>query len=359
MILVVGLPAAAMAQDEAAEGAPMWGASVTRDASDVTAFGEGFVLVGGRDKKPIGKVWSSPDGTTWSRLEDDEIFDGAVLRRVEAFDGGVVALGTQGRKLVGWHSPDGIEWARTTIDKVGKGIELFPNAVTDGPAGLIAVASLVSQDLIGQRFYASSDGQTWQEIDPPAETAPGMFVSLESTDDEYLAVARPLFTPGTDLYWRSVDGISWETFDGPADGALHDLAIGADGTFVAAGQLADSFTSAIWRAQELGSWDLVYSAPSTKETEERLDLIGVGGPGFLAGGITSACPDQPTRSCPVASILASEDGREWRALGVEDGVPGPLHRTAPSAIASNGDTTVLLAWHEDRPSEVWTPPSGQ
>ena len=70
-----------------------------------------------RDRQ--GKVWLSADGTTWSRVADDEIFDGVALRRVTAFDDGLVALGTQGRKLVSFHSPDGRTWTRTTIDRVG------------------------------------------------------------------------------------------------------------------------------------------------------------------------------------------------------------------------------------------------
>ncbi len=49
------------------DAAPMWGTSVKIDAIDVSAFGDGFILVGGRDKKPLGKVWTSPDGATWSR----------------------------------------------------------------------------------------------------------------------------------------------------------------------------------------------------------------------------------------------------------------------------------------------------
>ena len=31
------------------------------------------------------------------------------------------------------------------------------------------VASLIAQDLAGQRFYGSEDGRTWREIEPPSE----------------------------------------------------------------------------------------------------------------------------------------------------------------------------------------------
>lgn len=335
----------------------MWAASTKKDAFDVAAFGDGFVLVGGERRKPTGKIWLSPDGVSWSRVSEGKLFDGVGLRRVTTFGDGIVALGTQGRRLVALHSPDGRTWTKSTVDRVQKGMDLFPQAVTDGPAGLVAVASMIAQDFAGQRFYASDDGRTWRQIDPPSDTAPGMFVTLESTDDEYLAVARPMFTPGTELLWRSPDAMSWETFDGPAEGTIHDLAIGADGSYVGVGADASGFLPAIWHADELGSWEKVYDSPSMKETEERLDVVAAGGPGFLAGGSTSACPLQASRYCPSASILASADGLQWEALGVEDGVPGPLHDTAPQAIAFNGQSTAVVAWHEDRPMEVWTIPS--
>ncbi len=358
-LLLAGLPAAAIAQDESSEGTPMWRTSVKRDASDVAAFGDGFVLVGGSLKKPEAKIWLSADGATWSKVQDGKKFDGVALRRVTTSEDGIVALGTQGRKLVGLSSPDGTSWKKTTIDRADKGMELFPQAITDGPAGFLAVVSMVGQDLAGQRWYGSADGRAWQAVEPPSETAPGIFVSLESTGDEYLAVARPFFTPGEDLYWRSADGVTWETFAGPEDGGIHDLAVGADGSFVGVGATGDGFLPAIWRADELGSWERVYDSPSGKETEERLDVVAVGGPGFLAGGSTSSCPDQPNRYCPSAAILVSTDGQEWQALGVEDGVPGPLHDTTPQAIAANAGATAMIAWHEDRPHEAWFLPAGE
>jgi hypothetical protein len=363
VLLLAGLPAAAMAQ-EGSEGsvdsAPIWGTAVKNHAYDVAAYGDGFVLVGGADRKPRARIWLSEDGVDWPSVQGGKAFDGVALRRVATFDGGIVALGSQGRKLVGFHSPDGVSWKKRTIDRAPKGMELFPQAMTDGPAGLVAVAGMYGQDFAGQRFYGSQDGRTWAEIDPPSDTAPGMFNTLVSTDDEYFAVARPMFASEGDFLWRSADAVTWEPFEGPPDGNLHDLAIGPDGTFVAIGDLTQSFTPAIWRAEELGSWERVYDAPSSKETEERLDLVAVGGPGFIAGGSTSGCPEQSNRYCPTAAILASSDGREWQAWGIDEGVPGPLHDSSPRAVAANGDTTAMIAWHDDRrPEEVWTFPPGQ
>lgn len=358
-LLLAGLPAAAIAQDDGSNDAvAMWRTSVKRDASDVAAFGNGFVLVGGAPKKPQAKVWISSDGATWSKVPASKKLDGVALRRVTASEDGIVALGTQGRKLVGLHSPDGSSWQKTIIDKADKGMELFPQAITLGPAGYVAVVSMVGQDLAGQLWYGSADGRTWQDIEPPSDTAPGIFVSLESTGDEYLAVARAFFTPGEDLYWRSPDAVTWETFDGPDGGELHDLAVGTDGSFVGIGAIEGTFLPAIWQADELGSWQQVYDSPSDKGTEERLDVVATAGPGFLAGGSTSGCPDQPNRFCPSASILVSADGVAWQPLGVADGVPGPLHDTVPQAIAGNAGSTAVIAWHEDRPHEAWFVPTG-
>jgi hypothetical protein len=290
-------------------------------------------------------------------VPDDKVFDGAVLRSAAASDRAVVALGTKGRKLLGWYSPDGETWQRTTIDTVDKGVELFPAALAAGPAGFVAAASTVTQDLAGQRFYASADGRRWQEIEPPSETATGIYRSLDATDDEYILVGRPLYGPPVDLYWRSSDGLDWEPFDGPEDGVLIDLAVGADGSFVAVGTHDTTLVPMIWRADELGTWELVYEAPSDKVTEERLEIVDVTSSGFLAAGTTSACPEQADRFCPVISLLASDDGREWRSLGIEDGVPGPLHDTQALAAATNGANTAVLAWHDVRPTEVWTIPA--
>lgn len=358
-ILLASLPATALAQEEPVAAEPMWQAATMRDARDLVAFGDGYVLVGGKDRQPQGKVWTSADGSSWQRVPDSKVFDGAVLRSAAATADAVVALGTKGRKLLGWYSPDGQSWQRTTIDTVDKGVELFPAAIVDGPAGLVAVASQVTQDLAGQSFYASEDGREWQEIEPPSETATGIYRSLDATADEYILVGRPFYGPPVDLYWRSTDGRTWEPFDGPTDGVLIDLAVGPDGSFVAVGTDAISLVPMIWRADELGTWELVYEAPSDKATEERLELVEATASGFLASGTTSACPEQSTRSCPVVSLLASDDGREWRALGIEDGVPGPLHDTQAWSIASNGDSTAVLAWHEQRPPEVWTIPASE
>ena len=351
-LLLVGVPGAVIAQEPQDE--PMWPAATKKGAASAAALSDGFLAVGSNRKPLVSKVWESADGSSWSRQESGDQLEGASMSRVEAFGDGAVALGQDGRRLVAFHSPDGSDWARFSVDRADKDMELFPQSLASGPNGLVAVANMVGQDIAGQRFYQSADGEAWTRIATPPETN-GLFVSLKSTPDEYLAIARPGFTPGSDLYWRSTDGVTWETFEGPEDGNIHDIAYG-DGTFVAVGarpEPEEGQRQVVWAASELGDWEVVYSYPSAKETEDRLHRVEAAAPGFVAAGTISGCPVQP-RTCIEASILVSEDGREWRLLGIPDGVPGPLDATEVISIASDGETTVLVAFHEEGRSELWT-----
>ncbi len=359
-LLLLGVPGAVMAQDEAAAD-PIWSAAVKKGGSDVVVSGDGFLLVGANKKPPTAKVWSSKDGLKWKKQKAGDAFKGASMIRATSFGEGVIVLGQDGRRLVSWHSPDGVDWVRKSVDKASKGLKIWPEALTAGPAGLLAVGSVIGQDIAGQRFYLSADGETWSPVvAPPVSDA--LFVSLAATPDEYLAVARPAFGTAGDLYWRSADGAVWETFAGPDGGWIYDVAVGEDGSFVAAGALAESedvLRPAIWQASELGDWNLVYSYPSAKQTEDRLFRVEAAGPGFVAAGTISGCPDQANRSCPEAGIFATDDSGDWRRLGVADGVPGPLHDTEVVSLAANDSTTLMLAWHQGRPSEVWTLPAAE
>jgi hypothetical protein len=65
----------------------------------VARDGSGYVAVGWRDSVGNGNAvaWISPDGTTWSRLPDDDSLDGGGMAGVAVRGGRIVAIGT-----VGW-----------------------------------------------------------------------------------------------------------------------------------------------------------------------------------------------------------------------------------------------------------------
>jgi hypothetical protein len=132
--------------------------------SSVTIGGPGLVAVGfdqPGDDVPTGQasdaaVWTSVDGTTWSRVPHDEVFGGTGNQRMQsvtATGAGLVAVGADGGyydtrpNAVVWTSLDGLIWDRVAHDEaVFGGAEIHSVAVTG--AGVVAVGdeSLESRD---------------------------------------------------------------------------------------------------------------------------------------------------------------------------------------------------------------------
>ena len=138
--------------------------------SSVTVGGPGLVAVGG--DRGLAAVWTSPDGSRWTRIPHDEAaFGGFVphpdwgpdfdppMKDVIATDSGLVAVGMQivgvapGSRASGetvgdplgqatvWTSRDGTTWSRTSYPKS----EGTMNSVVEGGPGLIAVGSYERQ----------------------------------------------------------------------------------------------------------------------------------------------------------------------------------------------------------------------
>jgi hypothetical protein len=83
----------------------------------ITRFGDGFVAVGvvGTAQHPSGAVaWTSPDGSTWTRVDDPSFVDGIAVAVTVAPFGGMVAVGSDvaRHEAAAWTSPDGRRWTR-------------------------------------------------------------------------------------------------------------------------------------------------------------------------------------------------------------------------------------------------------
>ncbi len=156
-------------------------------------------------------VWTSPDGLTWSRVEQQNAFDGAYMYSVAAGDGILVAVGfdhqagsqnssnVAGQSVV-WISQDGIAWTRLDHDEEVFGQSVMYD-VTYGPNGFLAVGWKTAPDWDDPVFWHSLDGLDWNRVEPPVGSrAPG-FVGVK--DNQYVVE-----TDGGGLYW-SPDGITW------------------------------------------------------------------------------------------------------------------------------------------------------
>jgi hypothetical protein len=194
-----------------------------------TLGGPGIVAVGGSTfsdfASPDAGVWVSTDGTTWERITSDT-FHGEpnpfgvegeqYMNDVVSWPGGLVAIGTDGQlggehRAVVWLSPDGRTWSRAPEDEVFDGGIM--QAVTTGGPGLIAVGSAGGRSAI----WTSADGVTWQQVfegDRYEEVA-----DVAAWDGRYFAVgtqghwwydSRLYDPPFRALVWVSEDGLSWE-----------------------------------------------------------------------------------------------------------------------------------------------------
>jgi hypothetical protein len=210
--------------------------------SAVTAGGPGLVAVGARggesdqveisgayiSDRPVGAVWTSVDGTTWSRVPyDPNVFGewdhhgtelSASMRDVTAGGPGLVAVGDvspgygPGRGAV-WTSADGSSWtlAEDSIEAMGIA------GVTVGGPGLVAVGAaietpIVSPDVASSLMAAvwtSVDGTTWSRVPPQPEVLGGPgYQAMSSVHAGGMGLVAIGETDGP-AAWTSADGVTW------------------------------------------------------------------------------------------------------------------------------------------------------
>ncbi|MBM3695756.1 MAG: hypothetical protein FJW79_07480 [Actinobacteria bacterium] len=133
------------------------------DAGTVWAFG-----IDDSARRDDLAVWSTPDGTTWERLElDGERATGArdlVVADAARSPLGFVVVGNEfgndGRFPAIWFSPDGIQWERPDPGVAFEG-ELVSVAATD--FGFIAVGFFRPEGRTSPLVLLSGDGRNWYQ----------------------------------------------------------------------------------------------------------------------------------------------------------------------------------------------------
>lgn len=141
----------------------------------ITAFRDGFVAVGvvGTMQDRTGAVaWISPDGVTWTRVEDPAFEGGIAVSIVAAPFGGLVAVGSDldRREAVAWSSPDGMSWTRAPAEPSRQnepGYAWMTDVVAIGDA-VIGIGDYQGLQRGTATSWVSRDGTTWAR----ARTAP-------------------------------------------------------------------------------------------------------------------------------------------------------------------------------------------
>lgn len=246
--------------------------------SAVTYGPAGFVVVGWVSQPDNdamidqAAVWHSPDGITWTLIEDSS-FDRVLLDDV-AFSGDrYVAVGldwTPAPLHEGiWTSRDGQSWVPVeTTDPVG-GTSMA--GITSTPDGMYAIGNyspglaMPEQDGDGcAAMWHSPDGDTWNRIAAPDDAvcdrdgAYGYSIAVDGSRIVGVGESHPKsFSTSQAGVWASRDlGVTWDRVDQPGDVFGVDanaFVVMSDITTFSGGYVAVGFydeSPAIW----IGSW---------------------------------------------------------------------------------------------------------
>ena len=250
------------------------------DLRAVTYGPSGFVVVGYEaepDNEAMisrGIMWHSPDGMTWTRIEDPAL-DRVAAYDVAFHDGRYIAVGIawipsplhEGI----WTSTDGQEWI--AIDRSDHSGGTWMEGVTSSPNGVYAIGhyspgfAMPEQEGTGcVAIWHSPNPEVWTRIGEQDEALCGDLhgsygYAIAAHDDRIVGVGESLpKSPAASQagLWASRDlGTSWDQIaqpsavfgvDANAYVTMHDIVIVED-TYVAVG-VYDS-TPAIW----IGSWE--------------------------------------------------------------------------------------------------------
>jgi hypothetical protein len=297
---------------------------------DVTIGGPGLVAVGrdsytdDSDTYAVAAVWTSVDGTNWSRVpQDAAVFGGArrepaevaVMTAVATGGPGLVAVGEVGggRDMAGltgewlpspvaavWTSSDGTRWTRVPHAPDVFGTASGMTDVAPGGPGLVAVGwGEAVRDGGGAAVWTSVDGLIWTRVPHDVDVLCCHMTAVTAGGPGLVAVGvgseipnpSPAMETWTAVVWTSVDGLTWTrvphdetTLGGPGLQQMTDITATGHG-LVAVGEANDRrFQGAtIWTSVDGVTWTRV---PHDEEIFGTDWIAGVtaGGPGLVAVG---------------------------------------------------------------------------
>ena len=151
----------------------------------ITTFEGGFVAVGveGTAQVPTSAVaWTSPDGLTWTRVDDPAFADGVAVAVVVAPFGGLVAVGSDvdRREAVAWTSADGGRWTRVPSETSRQhpgGFAWMTDVVPIGDT-VIGIGTYQGLQRGTGTAWVSSDGVHWQRARSAPVQQQGEFYAI-------------------------------------------------------------------------------------------------------------------------------------------------------------------------------------
>jgi hypothetical protein len=277
------------------------------------------LVVGGDGEQEMTAITHTPEGYVivgYERTSLDEnaavwLYDGAVVTRVDpaqpalggpgmqamtrviAFEGRILAVGTDGRDDPAapdagvWESIDGTSWARVTSEHFGGEDHQFMRTITPFGDGYVGAGDEESDSGFDAAVWKST-GASFDRVLGTGETFGGagdqQIFSVTTFGKTLVAVGAAAGAAGVDAtVWISDDGVAWErisdaavmggpryqTMFGAAAAGEVLVAVGFD---TAAGEREDA---AIWESADLRTWRRSSIDASGGPGEQRLRAVTV------------------------------------------------------------------------------------
>ncbi len=178
-----------------------WHESALRANVDLIAsMGNQWLAFGREPTERRPMVAQSPDGLSWGALSGDMkfVFDGASVATVVAFEGGMIAAGTDimGGVAAIWVSDDGSRWLRAPLEP-GPGTSIEHLAVIgDHIIGVGADTGNRGRGRGSVAVWDSRDAVSWERV-PVSELFANAIVNSIAVMDDSLLVCGTLFTNRT------------------------------------------------------------------------------------------------------------------------------------------------------------------
>jgi hypothetical protein len=233
--------------------------SIAERMTTVLATPDGYLAGGSLGPELFerhARFWRSAGGIAWEPVADDAAaFADAEVRSIARLGSGYVAVGVLGSVQgytgsVAWISPDGRTWTRVDDPALGRGRAVSLVAAPFG--GLVAVGSGLNEE--EAYAWTSPDGRAWTLA--PGEASRQYPGKVRMTDavvvgDEVIGVGNFVgLQRGTATSWVSRDGVAWrQAVSAPVQqqGEIYAVAAAGPG-LVAVGSFGapDDYIPTVW-----------------------------------------------------------------------------------------------------------------
>jgi hypothetical protein len=331
----------------------------------VARLGDGYVAVGVEylEELPVfgptppheARAWTSLDGRSWEPVALGPGFEnvrfGPLIQRG---DGSFLSLGERGivsefgineSAPAAWTTTDGLTW-----NEIDPPLEGFVDAVEQGATGVLAIVRpSVSTDV--HEFWLSADGGTWERV----HMLEAAYVDIGAGDEGFAAVGWIGNEDGSPFAIASADGRTWIDGPTPQFGQFLEVAsFGGDWVVVDdPGGIAPTWFSANgldWAAH--GEVPLQTISAGEGECREYRSQLTSARP-WIVTTSELAYPCSESGFMVHGTQYLSIDGAAWSPMPLTEGTPGENRSGSRVNDALATDGGLIMVGEENGGAAFW------